>query len=537
MSDHINNHESTDNTPSFTSPTSTTPKLQNVFQYVDYIEIGFPVFVGATEKTEYLNKLVKALKHLPNLKGIMYYDGVGSSSNGLMAIYQKLLENKQMITHLNISYQSVSTINEREQIDGVVAKFFQKGGLSNLRVLNLDFHTFEFGDFNFGWFKELVAVHTIAIDASNVKSLAFSLMDVLGALPKSLRQLKLCVQQNYAIQVLEVLFRGAIAGFDDLYESDTLSKVTSIQQTFSCLMPNLEVLNLNNVVVLRRNGTSGFLDSAFTGLAWAMVTSFYNPQRLIASHPSQAQLPQDHFMRHLAEFHHHVVYINLHVDFESFNNPGHMLLAVLNAVEMLPLMRNLKSMLLGPFTSLAQQTLADLRLKVLERCGGEVTGLFLSYGIPTWNEIMDLWSSRQSEVGGSAHASGGILFPNLQLVTLLSLRKVSNLMAENEDEVKNSIFQFVDTLPETVIEIRDRCNSNYLAEDENEEEAKSSIYRFVDTLPCTVKEIRVGCRVTGPWNVTEVLKQAAGRRGIVVRFGKFLNPFEMYCYPVGLKDL
>ncbi|KAJ3331882.1 hypothetical protein HDU76_001970 [Blyttiomyces sp. JEL0837] len=109
---------------------------------------------------------------------------------------------------------------------------------------------------------------------------------------------------------------------------------------------------------------------------------------------------------------------------------------------------------------------------------------------------------KQSQVGIGGNSVGEILFPNLHVVTLLSYGKYSELMAKSEDEVKNVI-----------------C-------------------RFVDTLPGTVKEIRVGGRLLfEESDVTDYLGLCASKRGIVTTVGRFRNPFEMYEYPSRLEVL
>ncbi|KAJ3331883.1 hypothetical protein HDU76_001971 [Blyttiomyces sp. JEL0837] len=437
-------------------------------QFVHYVEVALPYFHGATERINYHNKILAALKSLPNVKGIMYYDVSSKSPN-----------------------------SQLQTVD-MVKRFFEDGRLSNLRVLNLNFwnSVFEdlnFRDFDFGWLKELSVVHTIAIDCFNVTRHTYSLMALLGSLPKSLRRLKLCIHRNYAIestnsltnhgnlyqmnnlQILEVIFVGAIkpGHFD---KDNTSNVVANIQETFAWLMPNLEELKLNEVIVLRKNGVSGFLESAFTAFAWALVIS--SVERSPFSWTSSSA---EYFMHHLFKFHHHVVYLSLYTGSKTNDNLQILISSLLKAYDehklVVPsLMPNLKSMMIVPFTSSDQRFLGESCYKIME--------------------------PKQSDVGGAGNAHAEILFPNLQVVTVLSYRKYTELFGSSEDEVKDSICQFVDTLPETVTEIK-----------------VSGRLLFKES------------------DVTGYLGLCAQRRGIVMTVGRFGNPFAMYDYPSKLEFL
>ncbi|KAJ3329614.1 hypothetical protein HDU76_007541 [Blyttiomyces sp. JEL0837] len=233
------------------------------------------------------------------------------------------------------------------------------------------------------------------------------------------------------LQVLEVKLDGKFTAGNQATNVNHPDKVATIKQLFAWLMPNLEELKVHEVLALRKKEVPGFLDSAFTALAWFIIDD-----------TSQSQ-----FMHHLSEFQNHVVNVHL--------NSGLM---------------------------------SDILRSLLDAQGQPI----IANGFRTWFEMME----------GEKLSSGGIRFPKLQTVTLVSYYDSISVDGKTLQEATCYIQSFVDPLPETVVKIR-----------------VSGVVRFEKS------------------DITDILVQYSKRRGIKVIVGNFKNPSELMSFPRSVKDL
>ncbi|KAJ3331878.1 hypothetical protein HDU76_001966 [Blyttiomyces sp. JEL0837] len=470
-------------TPTNRSPVP-TPSCKTFLQSVHYVEF----YYRDDDDGDYTDKLKEALRAIPNLKCILGNFGHRASQSERMVIYNALLERKQSVTHLDITYP----YEYDENVIDVARKFLSapengtSSSLSNLRFLNLDFGDYEFGNFEFGWLKNLVNVDTMFIKSTReYRGQTCSLIKILDSLPQSLRRLKLDIPRNYTfqsttfqlinpqginqlnnLQVLEVMFNGHISS-SQISNSGYTEKVTIIKQIFSWLMPNLEVFKLRKVVVLHKNEIPGFLDSAFAAFAWALIKS----------------MSDEMCLDNVAEFHRHVVHVYFHgssttsINKLLVDDQGNRKIAML------------ESLSLDGLSARDKRFCSSSYLEVLKVYGDAgLTHLYLiDDRIPTWYQILE---GKESEAG--------TLFPRLQVVTLVC----SDMSWINKLEVKGYIQGFVDFLPETVMEIR----------------------------------VGGGLQFCKP-GIIDVLEQYASQRGIRVVTGKFNDPSELIHYPRSVEDL
>ncbi|KAJ3329615.1 hypothetical protein HDU76_007542 [Blyttiomyces sp. JEL0837] len=481
------NSEPITNPRNAVSTPTLTPKCRNVLQYIDYVEIHYPSWSEYNFEFDD-NKFITALKAIPNLKGIMYGSEYNMSSSQLMKVYHQLLERKSTVTHLEVTCAFLDIA------DVPTTYLFGNGTWSNLRFLKLNLSEHEF---DLGLLKNLVAIDTMVVESA---SISLHMVDMMGMLPKTLRRLKLWVSRMYAFQCttfqpqhnnshqmtnLNILEVGFFHMLDDtVAESVTIETITKIQQLFSWLTPNLKELKLNGVTVMQENGTTDFLNIAFAALAWDMVRSNNYPYQFL----------------HLIRVYHHIVHYNFHSTFQSHGEIKRIMAALL---EKQPYFRmpSLTSMTFGELSGQHEQILRRMRSKVLERYSGGVEHIYLYRGVVSWNDIMTVW--RESGMDGTP-------FPGLKVVTFLRDRFQTTGVKDNVRVLVTG----------------------------KEDKANEFIQKFVDSLPETVVEIRVGVRVFfEEWDVTDVLVRVGRLRGITVGVGKFCNPFEMYEYPLGLRDL
>ncbi|KAJ3331876.1 hypothetical protein HDU76_001964, partial [Blyttiomyces sp. JEL0837] len=445
-------------------------------------------------------KIYNALASMPNLKGVFHHQSSHldrRSSNPRyaykhqMTVYKALLEKKENITHLNISYALTSGV---DLITNFSKKFLEHGSSLNLCVLNLTFRMTGFDGFDFGLLKNLVHVHTMSIDAlgiENPSNPSTSFIEMLSSLPKLLQRLKVMAGPHYVLncagnfplhtnnlpQLTSLkIFHFINSGNISLNNPNALlnilsERVTTIKDSLSWIMPNVTELKVrygNEVQIFKKKdepapaSTPPFLESIFEAFGWCAAASFFE-----GAYGSHVQLSS-----HFSKFHHHLC----HIGFEY-----HRLVdMVLNVAETAGPTAELKSM---SFRSVRWDIGSTEKYgKILQKYGGGLTELYLDDGFFTLDRIKKYW-----EVNNVDNP-----LQSLQSLALFGSDGSSTPVLNVSKALRNQL---------------------------------------VDMLPTTVREIRVDNEIVSPPMLLNSFAEYAGRRGIQVQVGKFQHPLDVWSYP------
>ncbi|KAJ3296562.1 hypothetical protein HDU76_006709 [Blyttiomyces sp. JEL0837] len=477
-----------------TTPTSPIPKCRDILFFIKYIELR--EFYSSEDDSEAV-KIKTALMVLPNLKGVFYPDYFSRLPSGRMMVNQVLLEKSQQVTHF--AFYCGESVEERQQVVDLTTRFFQSVATlsNNLKVVNLDFGTFDF-IFNFGVITNLITVDTISINGPLAKTDSWHLLDVLSSLPASLNLLKLFISPKDLINStnatldtsqpsrlqhlakLQIIF-GIDFDIADFLDNDNIVDFSETQKLLCWLFPNMTELKLglsnyassNDTAVFQNNDIINKVQTAFT-------ESVFRTLGRVAMC----------FYRGSDEIHANVLghqYLtHLHLqstsqDFAFYNEGG---------VRMQSL--SLESSLFDSYDA------NHLRVRTLSQLGGEVKILHLECGF----ESLMLWNDMMEIAGGVFGVEQGSFCPNLECIVLL----------------EKSVVGFASKFGRKAVDM-------------------AGIDKFVELLPQSVKRINVGDKISVSAGFMDRLVDRAGRRGIMVKCGRFENPAAMFCYPKSVRSI
>ncbi|KAJ3289075.1 hypothetical protein HDU76_007585 [Blyttiomyces sp. JEL0837] len=363
-----------------------------------------------------------------------------------------------------------------------------------LKVLVIDFPIHDLTDFDFGLLKNLVHVEVMAVNGSKIQLSSFSLIDLFGSLPISLKILKLRVSprslvsrdvdadsettnlnQLQHLRTLQILFRS---GTNDVIPSFNNDQTEHLQQLFSWVFPNLETFKLqmtrnefvDGVAVFQNpnatcstflNVIIGTLELVAIGLEHSLLLHFNNFQQLCIVH-------------------------------YSLGTSKHEFMHIIQDENVLPKL-SLSSICFDG-TPLGSND-AMFRAKLLNQVGNLLTHLYFGNGVSVviwWNDMVKVWEDVEG-FGNSGGNGGGNRCHNLECVTFL--KEKSSYWLEPVDKL--DVIMFVYSLPKSVKRIV-VCNKIWF------------------------KDSDAFLRCLGEY---------ATRRGIVVSVEDVESPGAIYCYP------